>query len=444
MATKKRNDLLAILIAIVGIVCAIIAFIFHGVLGLVVSVGLSLVIFGCYCLYLYYSTYRWKRKSNVLFNGIVQPEFLEWQQAVLEQIYADLELVSIYGRRYPAAILRPEKCVEYPFDGLCKLKSTNLPEYEFDKKQEQYLKILGESLRAPKMKGYALSRINYTPNGHTETFDAVTIRQEQNLATCHILEWELFEYYRQQMRGKLHGIISDNILEYLPYRARYHSSRSGKAAISAPHEAYPLISVQAMVIFKDTRGAGNPVWRAVLAKRSEKVIIRRGFFQFEPAGSFEVYGRQCDENDYLVQQGFDIGNALLREYAEELFDVEEFQENTKGRDPNSIRSHPDVRRLIHAIKKPSPTAWFEFIGTIFDLTVLRPELSFLILIEDEFFCESSILGNWESNNIMSPGLEELPSILSNNDNLVHGSSAGILQLAIGNKQLQKLGIAIPN
>jgi len=432
MTIEKQESMSGKFLAIIAFVAGIIGILVQGLNGLLIVVATSFVVFVCYYLYEYLSIHRWKNKSRQLFRGLIQPEFLAWQQRTLEQIYPGLEFASVYGKKYPAAILRPEKNYEYPFDGLCQLQSIKLPNYRFDRNQKKYLKILSGSLRAPKMKGYALSRIHYDKNGKTKAFDATTTNQEQNLATCHILEWELFNCYQ-----RLKGATPKNIFKYLPYRARYHNGRDANAAISEPHSAYPLISVQAIVIFRDTRGVGKPIWRVVLAKRSEKVIVKPGFFQFQPAGGFEVYGSQNDSADYLVKQGFDVGDALLREYGEELFNVEEFQENTEGRDAYSIRSHPVVRQLVGAIKRK--TAWLEFIGTIFDLTLLRPEFSFLILIEDEFFCKSELLESWESMNIMSPNVEELGSILSNS--AVHCSSAGLLQLAIENKRIQKLGIA---
>lgn len=434
MATENRENMLTVLLAIIAFVAGIIGILLQGIPGLIAVIVLSLVIFGCYFLYRYLSTLRWKEKSRQLFRDLVKPEFLEWQQKLLEQLYPNLEFASLYGKKYPAAILHPDKVIEYPFDSLCQLQSIQLPTYQFDRRQKQYLKILGKSLRAPKMKGYALSRIHYDKNGKTKFFDAVTSNQEQNLVSCHILEWELHKYYQRE-RGMLQS--KKNHLEYLPYRAKYHDGRNGVEVISEPHSAYPLISVQAIVIFKDTRGVGKPVWRVVLAKRSEEVIVKPGFFQFQPAGGFEVYGSQDDNAEYLVKQGFDIGDALLREYGEELFNIEEFQENTEGRDAYSIRSHPVVSQLVDAVKRN--TAWFEFIGTVFDLTVLRPELSFLILIEDDFFCKSSLLGSWESMNIMSPSVDELGSILKRS--AVHCGSVGLFQLAIDNERIQKLGIA---
>jgi hypothetical protein len=181
-----------------------------------------------------------------------------------------------------------------------------------------------------------------------------------------------------------------------------------------------------LVAFYDNRRPDAEGWRVVLARRSNDVLVKPGFLQFQPAGGFEVYGSEHDESGFLLRQGFDVGDALLREYAEELFDARELQENTAGRDPQSIRSHPVIAPLLEAIERD--TARIEFMGTIVDLTVLRHELSFLILIKDEFFCRSELLGSWESKNIAAPLVHNLPEALR--EGQVHGSSAGLLLLAL--------------
>jgi len=430
----ERNELFKKLITLIPFLSAILCFIVQGWIGLLFVFIATFIIMLSYYSYHYICINRWKYNAQEFFSITATSHYLDWQQKLLQLIYSDLEIVSILGKKYPAAILRAETDINYPFTGLCNLHSLDIPSFELDKKQNQFVKILGKSLKAPKMKGFALSKIHLNAENKTKSFDAITITQIQNIATCHILEWELFQYYKLLNNKEFDSI--NEVLKTLKYRSYYHNNRNGLSAIVGPHKAFPLISVQALVIFKDSRGMGPNVWRVVIAKRSKDVLVKPGFFQFIPAGGFEVFGNQDDDVDYLVKKGFNIGDAVLREYAEEIFNIEEFQENFDGRDPYSIRSHPITSRLIEAIKKK--TAWFEFIGTIFDLTVLRPELSFLIIIEDDFFCKSELLSNWESKNIMSPKVDEIKSIFSNN--IVHGSSAGILQLSTENKKIQKLGI----
>lgn len=162
-----------------------------------------------------------------------------------------------------------------------------------------------------------------------------------------------------------------------------------------------------------------------------------GYFQFQPAGGFEVYGSETDDDPYLVRQGFNVLHSLLREYAEELFDARHLQVRPDSRDPSSILAEPCVRDLLILVDKEK--AFIDYLGIVIDLVTLRYELSFLILIEDESFCRSPLLGSWEAINLSCNSPRELQSVLS--DGLLHGDSAALLELASENERLKILGIS---
>ena len=138
-------------------------------------------------------------KKRIIYRGLVEDEYLCWQQSVIELLYPDLELVTLFGKRYPAALVRAERTLAYPFRSLCHLTSARLPPLKLDRKQKRFLKLLGKSVRAPRMKGFALSRGYYNLDGRTHTFDALTTNQEKNLVTCHILERELYDYFKKKV-----------------------------------------------------------------------------------------------------------------------------------------------------------------------------------------------------------------------------------------------------
>jgi len=268
------------------------------------------------------------------------------------------------------------------------------------------------------------------------SFTAKTTTQHQNIITAHILEWELYDLYRKQKTSS--PKVGEDLLAGLPFRKNYHDGRPAREAISAPRNAFPLISVQAIVVYLDNRKHGNAVWRVVVAKRSEDVVVKPGLLQFQPSGGFDVFGSEIDDSEYLLHQGFDVGLALLREYAEELFDAKQFRTNQAGIDPLAVLSHPEVSKLTMAVN--TGNASIQFLGTVVDLTVLRHELSFLVLIEDEFFCNSPLTGSWEAKNIYSPTVGELRDFL--HDGVLHGGSAGLLQLALENPKLADKGLAM--
>ena len=180
---EKQDDFFAKLFGIVAFVAGIIGLLVSGWRGLVVIIIVSLTILGCYYIYQYFSVYKWKRKAHLFSQGLINREYLEWQQNVLKVLYPNLEFVSLLGNRYPAAILRSEKVVDYPFRELCRLQGLKLPEIKPNRKQKQYIKLLGDTLHAPRMKGFALSRVRYNSNGKTQIFEAITTNQYQNLLT---------------------------------------------------------------------------------------------------------------------------------------------------------------------------------------------------------------------------------------------------------------------
>ncbi len=383
-----------------------------------------------------HSETKWQRCGRELFRGLSNPAYLEWQQEVLETLYHGLEIAIVYGRRYPAAIIRPRSGWRYPFTDLCKLTEVKLPTLKISKEQETYIKMLGRSLKWPQMKGFALRRMHLDDQGRADVIEAVTTNFLQNVITAHILEWELYQLYKDNHPGP-RNLGETGILKRLPRRAIYHNGRPGQLAILEPASAYPLISLQAIVVFRDTRISSAPTWRIVTAKRSDEVVVKPGFFQFQPAGGFEVYGTEADDDDYLVRQGFNLATALFREYAEELFKAEHLIVKLDSRDPTSVLSDPNIQQLMALID--AGKAFIDYLGVVVDLAVLRHELSFLIVIADENFCRNPLLGSWEARNIDSVPPRELRSRLSTG--VLHSSSAALLQLAMESERLRELGVS---
>ena len=291
----------------------------------------------------HYSDTKWENRKRDLFQNLINPEYLEWQQNILERLYSGVEIATLYDHRYPAAILRSSLVMSYPFKKLCKLQEVKLPSIRVKRKQKAFLKLLGNSLRWPDMKGFALKKIWLDETGLVKVIDAITITFRQNVITTHILEWELFRLYQKKRRKT---ISDEELLKYLPMRAIYHDKRLGQLSVLEPKSAFPLISLQALVVFRDYRDPGAPKWRIVIARRSEDVIAKPGFLQFQPAGGFEVYGSESDDDEYLVLEGFDIMLALMREYAEELFNAKHLQVRMDGRDPLSVLAEPNVQLWI--------------------------------------------------------------------------------------------------
>lgn len=360
--------------------------------------------------------------------------YLNWQQKLFEIVYSESQFVELYGKKYPATIIRSSTKHSYPFKNLCNLQSTNIVDYKPSRMQKNYLSYLGDSVKRPKMSGFSLKNISLDSEGRVDSISAIASNYEQNLITAHILEWELFKYYEKN-KNKPNDFPS--VISKLKYRSNYHGVRNPSSALLAPSNAFPLISVQALVIYKDYKDPDNVEWKAVVAKREKNVAVKPDLWQIQPAGGFEVYGHESDDSKILLEQGFDIRLALLREFAEELFNINELDFCGDGRDAQSILSEKHIAMLIELIRIGK--ASFEFLGVITDLTILRPEASFLIVIDDKEFGQLQILGSSESVKICSLSMDQLKNTFSTD--MVHSSSAGLLQLALESSRLVDLGIA---
>ncbi|WP_024873593.1 hypothetical protein [Tolumonas lignilytica] len=367
-------------------------------------------------------------KTNKKMNN---SDYLKWQLSFFKKTYSKSEFVTLYNREYPATIIRSSREIIYPFNDLCHLLSSNVIYFPFDKHQKKYLKFLGGSVKRPKMKGFATDELILDANGKVKNILAKTITYEQNLVTSHILEFELYKYYEKNNKKEI------NIEKDLKYRTKYHGNKHPSLAILKPSDACPLISVQALIIYKDYKEPENISWKAIIAQRQKNVAVKPDIWQIQPAGGFEIFGDESDDNKILIEQGFDIKNAVLREYAEELYNIEEFSFCNDGRDSNSILTENHVSTVLNLISKNK--ASFEFLGIITDLSVLRHEASFLIVIDDRDYSLQPIIGSSESIKISSVSMMQLKEIFSNQ--AVHSSSAGLLQLAIECETLREMGIS---
>ena len=174
----------------------------------------------------HHSEKKWEECRREMFKGLSNPDYLEWQQEILETLYHGLEIATVYGRKYPAAIIKPSLGWKYPFTDLCKLTEVNLPRIQISKEQKTYVKMLGRSLKWPQIKGFALRRIHLNEQGRAGVIEAVTTNFLQNVITTHILEWELYQLYKKNPH-RARDLDEKNILGHLPRRALYHNNRLG-------------------------------------------------------------------------------------------------------------------------------------------------------------------------------------------------------------------------
>lgn len=409
--------------------------------GLKYCFFLSIAFFVIRSAHKWWSQEKWEKRHKAYSIGLCEKDYLAWQQKFFDTLYSGLEIATLNGVKYPSAIIRPALTWEYPFDGLCKLTDVRLPILVEDRGQKNYRKLLGPTLRYPAMMGFALRQIVCNNIGNAEVIETVVANYGQNVVTSHILEWELYQFFnsKRKKRSLPEPTEAARILKQLPRRAAYHAGQTEvmDTVLAPPESVYPMLSLQAMVVYRDKTKNGHP-WGIVTAKRSQTVVSKRGYVQFQPAGTFETYGtgNGCDDDESLLRDGFNVRMALFREYAEELFNQEHLDVRPDSRDARvAVMRNEFVEDLVRLIA--SSKASIDYLGIAIDLSSLRPEISFLIVVEDENYSVPG--GCKEFYSIDTVSISGLPAFLANET--LHGSSAALLQLAIESERLHKLGIS---
>jgi hypothetical protein len=211
---------------------------------------------------------------------------------------------------------------------------------------------------------------------------------------------------------------------------RYYEQAAGKSlCFSIEQGFYPLISVQALVVIKGRRDD----WTALVMQRSQDVAAAAGFWQFPPAGGFEILGSE-DEDAFVVRRQFDLRQALIREFLEEVYGDDDL---TSAADVNpELVGSPGYRLVMDAIEDGQLT--IHLLGVVTDLVSLRPEFSFLIVIDDpdlrkrEYQTETGNWARWlrrssEAKRIFEFSIPEVQEHLTSSGPW-NPSSAGLFKL----------------
>ncbi len=173
------------------------------------------------------------------------------------------------------------------------------------------------------------------------------------LATCAALEHELRQVAAGWMRA--------------PLRATYHRQVDPVASLHRGLGRSAAIGIGTLTVFND---AG--VYKAMLARRSERTAFDSGFFHVLPAMMFgPTTAAFCDPREWSIK------HQVMREVLEELFNMPE--EN----DPQAwdfFRQHPALLYLQELMDAGSAKLYLT--GVIINLLTLRPEISTLLLIHD--------------------------------------------------------------
>lgn len=308
----------------------------------------------------------------------------------------------------------------------------------------RYFELLSYTRRVRRwnMRGFALAGLTLDGNNQVAEYKARLCTYGENCLTSHVLGFALCKQFQErdatpapQYDRVLRPITSllDSVVE--PRRALH---------LSSEEPFFPLISVQGLVVTRDAPGSKG--WQILAMERSGKVASAPGFWQFPPAGGFEIYGTE-NENRLHIKKQFDMRLALIREFLEEIFgDIDMTCENQEG--ARAGHEGSEGFQQISASLDQGLTS-IHFLGVVADLVSLRAEFSFLIVVQDPRIFGLSYLVNdptegqriakWkcgsdESKRIHSLAFEEVRHILSDPCVPCNPSSAGLIKLFMESTQ----------
>ena len=263
-----------------------------------------------------------------------------------------------------------------------------------------------EKVLAGNRPGFMLDRVVCDKDGNVESLQVYLGTYAENIYTSHVLEYELYRAYKKfgkdfnwkkirkfmKTRNEIHRSI-------LPYR-ELKSPEETKEFLKSGAGRHSLLSVQMLVLMKENVKNENGKiikkrYKILLIKRSETVAIAPGYYQFVPSGGFEVF---CDcPQGYSVagiRDNLSAGCAVFREYMEEIFGEKEFEGEGRGHVNEILMKNPRIIEINNMLA--NGTAQFEFLGSVVDLTVLRHELSFALVIDDPDYVKNMFHGNTEA------------------------------------------------
>lgn len=294
-------------------------------------------------------------------------------------------------------------------------------------------------------RGFELSSFEILSDGQIANGRSALITYAQNCLTSHFLGYvHHLAYEEDQQIGsqasseQAHNYIGlpqtaliptiavteNGAVNYLPRSAAGgNNSTSSEGAF----DFHPLISVQALVLFRD-RGEWN-VWTM---RRSENVSAMAGFWQFPPAGGFEIFGPELAD-DSEVKRQFNLDEAITREFLEEIYNDSDLTSDNAGATMMGIRQSPGFSEFNRL--RTLGDIEVHLCGAVLDLVSLRTEYSFLIVVEDSTSLQNLTYGTsgWgrgssESSSLHDVPLSELAEMMTDPSHVWNPGSAGMYAL----------------
>lgn len=254
--------------------------------------------------------------------------------------------------------------------------------------RQRYFQLLALTRRVRRwnMRGFALSRLRLNERHEVAAVEAELCTYGENCLTSHLLGYRM-------LRAFADGKPPESVAQTRPKLIWEPSNEDPGSLVMRLQSAepfLPLISVQALVIYRNP--FEDDEWQLVAMVREGNVAAAAGFWQFPPAGGFEIYGRENEEHEHVLSQ-FDLRLAIVREFLEEIYgDADMACENAADASGDHTGSL-GFQQVMHSLRNRLLS--IHLLGVVTDLVGLRSEFSFLMVIEDPKLLEMTYTVNLE-------------------------------------------------
>ena len=337
-------------------------------------------------------------------------EYNEFVIKVLERYYGSECFLNINNHKY-GVVCFPGKdsygaTSLRDYDNLCDKKHSKILGFNVDEHQSfvnnewytEYNKVIDGKVHHSNRPGYMLDEIVTDAEGRFDKLRVHVGTYAENVFSSHALDYELYQAY---LRFSQKDISDPNVWEELRsslvLRNKIHerigtTKDKGLSPLLKGEGRDSLLSVQMLVIVKSEE---TNQYELIVTQRSNTVALKPGVYQFIPSGGFDILNDSNDGiyNDLELEDNYSPGCAIFREYLEELYNEPEFE----GRGEGSIRQRLLKDPRIKTIQKmlANKRADLHFLGSVMDLTTLRHELSFVLVLHEDLYSDAPILPNDE-------------------------------------------------
>jgi len=346
------------------------------------------------------------------------PHFKLFRQTVLRRYYTEDFFTEVNGKTFPAFCI-PSTKIEGSSDEITKYDALLLADKKnlgigFNENEHQnykkryyaaYSQIVKKRVVAGDRPGLMLDRLKCDKNGNVESFQVYLGTYAENVYTSHVLEYELYRAYKI-FHGKNVKDYWDKIVKFTKTRneidksmrsdKRLNASEEKRTFLTSGEGRHSLLGVQMLVLMKTEEGR----YKLFLIQRSRKMAIAPGCYQLVPSGGFEVFSDcQQEYSEKLIRDNLSVGCAVFREYLEEIFGDKNYKVEDESDVNVALKTDPriiEINKMLSekrelekkGIRDDRKGARFEFLGSVVDLTVLRHELSFALVIDDPKYWEN--------------------------------------------------------